>query len=248
MPPSMSPSPPLTLLAREPVRAALEYARMRFMPRDALPTGDGHPVVVFPGLGADHRAVAPLVRHCAALGYAAYDWGRGLNRGPNGDVQRWLDRLTGHVRRLIARHDTTATLIGWSLGGIYAREIAKRTDGIRQVIAIGAPFAGTPAQTNAVWLYRLLSGQAPIVHRDLARRLRAPPPVPVTSIYSRSDGVVAWQACREIRSRRTENIEVDSSHLGLVCHRDVHAIIADRLAQPDGAWRPWRAGAERRAA
>lgn len=240
-------SPSLTLLAREPVRAAFEYARMRFMPRGRLPTGDGHPVVVFPGLGADHRAVASLVRHCATLGYAAYDWGRGVNRGPRGDVERWLDRLARHVHALVTPHGTTATLIGWSLGGIYAREVAKRTEGIRQVITIGSPFAGTPEQTNAAWLYRLLSGQAPRLHHDLARRLRTPPPVPVTSIYSRSDGVVAWQACREIRSRRAENIEVDSSHLGLVWHRDVHAIVADRLAQREGAWRPWQ-GETRRAA
>jgi pimeloyl-ACP methyl ester carboxylesterase len=232
------------------MRAALEYARMRFMRRDALPRGDDHPVVIFPGLATDERFTAPLARHCADLGYTAHDWGRGLNTGPEGDVDAWLDDLAQDVQRMAGKR-ATISLIGWSLGGIYAREIAKRLeDRVRQVITIGTPFAGTSEQTNARWLYVLLNGQAPVVDASLARRLRTPPPVPTSSIYSRSDGVVAWQSCRQTGDTHVENIEVESSHIGLVWHPEVLEIIADRLAQPEGDWQPWseRAVERRRAA
>jgi len=243
-----SSAPSLSLLATEPVRAALEYARMRFMPRETLPRGEDHPVVIFPGLATDSRFTAPLARHCADLGYTTHDWGRGYNCGPDGDVDTWLDRLANDVALMIQSHRCTATLIGWSLGGIYAREIAKRLAGrVRQVITIGTPFGGGPEHTNVAWLYRLLNGETAVIEAGLARRLRTPPPVPTTSIYSRTDGIVAWQACRERGGQATENIEVDSSHLGLTWHPDVFAIIADRLSVPEGAWRPWSApGAPKR--
>lgn len=232
-------APSLQLLATEPVRAAVEFARMCLMRRGDLPRGEQHPVVIFPGLATDHHSTAPLARHCAALGYTTYDWGRGLNRGPEGDPDVWLDGLAHEVGELIRHEQAPATLIGWSLGGIYAREMAKRLPRIRQVITIGSPVSGDPQHTNVGWLYQWMSGQRTVIDSALARRLRAAPPTPTTSIYSRRDGVVAWQACRLPRSPIAENIEVASSHLGLVWHPEVLAIIADRLAQPAGQWQPW---------
>jgi pimeloyl-ACP methyl ester carboxylesterase len=133
------------------------------------------------------------------------------------------------------------TLIGWSLGGLYAREIAKALPHrVRQVITLGTPFARIANSTNVQWLFELLSGTSAAVDTALARRLAAAPPVPTTSIYSRSDGVVAWQACVAKPSPLAENVEVESSHLGLIWHPDVLRIVADRLAQPPGDWRPWR--------
>jgi hypothetical protein len=132
------------------------------------------------------------------------------------------------------------TLIGWSLGGIYAREVAKRLPKrTRQVITIGSPFAGDCEQTNAGWLFRLLNGQRISIDKDLANRLRTAPPVPTTSIYSKTDGVVAWQACQESAGERIENVEVKSSHIGLVWNPTVLNVIADRLAQREGTWRPF---------
>lgn len=222
--------PPLYLLATEPVRAAFEYARMRFAPFDATTRGEDHPVVIFPGLATDRRFTAPLARHCERLGCTAYDWGRGYNRGPRGGVSRWLDALARDVRDMIAPHDGAATLIGWSLGGIYAREIAKRLGSdVRQVITIGTPI-GRPEQTHAAWLYRLLNGRSPVVSARLLRELRSPPACRTTCIYSRTDGVVAWQACRHPPAANVENVEVESSHLGLVWHPEVLAIIAQRLS------------------
>jgi pimeloyl-ACP methyl ester carboxylesterase len=233
-------SPSLGLLVTEPLRGALEYGRMHLMRRDHLPTGDGHAVVLFPGLGTDRRFMSPLKDHCQQLGYACYDWTRGFNFGPEGDVEYWLTELAAEVRNLIRGHQQSVSLIGWSLGGIYAREIAKvLTKRIRQVITLGSPFAGIDA-TRATWLYRLVNGSGVPARKAFAQALKSPPPVPTSSIYSRSDGVVAWKSCREVSGPRAENIEVVSSHLGLVCHPTVFTVIADRLAQRPGQWSPWR--------
>jgi predicted alpha/beta hydrolase family esterase len=235
-------APSLGLLGVEPLRAALEYASMRFMNKAALPTGDGHPVVIFPGLATDKHSIGPLTDFCERLGYAAFDWGRGFNTGPQGDVDDWLAQLSQHVCELTAEHEEQVSLIGWSLGGIYAREVAKLLpQRVRQVITIGTPFAGTAEQTNVAWVYRLVNGQRPVLDQALLRRLRTPPPVPTTSIYSRTDGIVAWQACLNPASApQAENVEVDGSHCGLGWNPKVLAVIADRLRQPVGEWQPWQ--------
>ena len=230
------------MLALEPVRALLEFARMQLTESaPAHSRGDGHAVVLFPGLGADHRFMDPLARHCEQLGYDVRHWGRGRNIGPEGNPAKWLDALAQEVDALVVPAHREVTLIGWSLGGLYAREIAKALPHrVRQVITLGTPFARIANSTNVQWLYEFLSGTSAAVDATLARRLAVPPPVPTTSIYSRSDGVVAWQACVGKASRLAENIEVESSHLGLVWHYDVLRIVADRLAQPRGKWKPWR--------
>jgi pimeloyl-ACP methyl ester carboxylesterase len=234
-------APHWMLFSSEPVRAAIEYARMRSMDINALPRGDGHPVVIFPGLAANRHALGPLIRLCTRLGYAACDWGRGINTGPRGDVSAWLDDLAGHVDALTAAHGRRASLVGSSLGGFYAREVAKRLDGrVRQVITVGTPFAGRAEFTNAAWIYRKVCGRPPVFDETLLARFRTPPDVPTTSVYSRSDGLVAWQACVQSGGgAHTENIEVAGSHSGLTWNARVLAIIADRLGQPEDAWRPY---------
>jgi alpha-beta hydrolase superfamily lysophospholipase len=235
-------APSLALFGLEPLRFVMEYASVRFMDRQALPRGDGHPVVLFPGLGADHTALGPLVECCRGLGYAASDWGRGVNTGPRGDVDAWFDALGPDVEAVAERLGRKVSLIGWSLGGIYAREIARRRPAaVRQVITLGTPFAGSGEHTNVGWIYKLLSGHSPRIDPALTARLRATPPVPTTSIYSRTDGVVAWQACLEARGPRAENVEVEASHIGLVCHPKVWRVVADRLAQPEGHWQRYKA-------
>lgn len=160
--PHGSGAPPLTLLGLEPLRVGLEYAGMRFMNTSDLPKGDGHTVVVFPGLASDRRATAPLTTFCGRLRYEALDWGRGFNTGPSGDPQAWLDELAEHIGSLPSRRHGEMSLIGWSLGGIYARETAKRLKAkVRQVITIGTPFASMGDDTNAGFVYRLLSGRGP---------------------------------------------------------------------------------------
>ena len=233
-------SPSLLLLGAEPWRAAVEFVGMKTMDKSVLPSGDGHAVVIFPGLATDHQAVAPLKRFCMGLGYDAFDWGRGMNTGPKGDVDAWLDGLTHDVADMTKSHDTPISLVGWSLGGIYAREVAKRLPKrTRQVITIGTPFAGSPEHTRARWIYRLLNGRKPPLNKALAQRLAVPPKVPTTSIFSRTDGVVAWQACIQGGGERhCENIEVKGSHCGLVWNSEVYKVVADRLRQTPGQWQP----------
>jgi pimeloyl-ACP methyl ester carboxylesterase len=233
-------APHWMLLGTEPVRAAIEYLRMRSMNIASLPRGDGHPVVIFPGLGANEYSTRPLVRLCRQLGYAANDWGRGFNTGPRGDVGAWLDDLARHVATLSAPHTRSMSLIGWSLGGFYAREVAKRLNGrVRQVITVGTPFAGKAEHTNAAWIYRLVNGRAPAFDEALLERFRTPPDVPTTSVFSRRDGIVAWEACLQYGGRCAENIEVDGSHCGIGWNPRVFAIVADRLSQPEHAWSPY---------
>lgn len=228
--------PSLALLSAEPLRAALELVRHRMVKANPSPPGDGHPVVIFPGLGADGRSVATLREHCRALGYAAFDWGQGFNTGPEGDLDTWLAELMLRVTTLLSVHEQPATLIGWSLGGLYARELGKlMAPRLRQVITLGTPFNSQTDHTHAGWLFRLLSGSSVPLDAALCQRLRTPPPLRTTSIYSRTDGIVAWQTCRhERRSRLVRDIEVESSHLGMGWNRDVLNAVTDRLRQSPG--------------
>jgi pimeloyl-ACP methyl ester carboxylesterase len=237
--------PSLALLGAEPFRAALEFACHKLEREGDTRPGDGHPVVIFPGLGADGRSVATLREHCLSLGYNAFDWGQGFNTGPQGDLDAWLHTLKTKVADLLAEHRQPATLIGWSLGGLYAREVGKLMAGqVRQVITIATPFNAKADHTHAGWLFRLLSGTSTTIPPELSERLRTPPPLRTTSIFSKSDGVVAWQTCcHDKRSALVHEIEVDGSHIGMGWNRDVLAAVADRLGQPPGIWRRYaRAG------
>lgn len=244
--------PSLALFGVEPLRAAFEYASHKVRPASTRPpAGDGHPVIIFPGMGTDGSAVAPLRRYCRSLGYEAVDWGRGFNLGPKGDIDAWLSDLQDHTSELLSGFSQRATFIGWSLGGIYARELSKTMGRqVRQVITIGTPFNAGADHTNVGWVFRMLSGSTPPFTPALSARLRCAPAVPTTSIYSRSDGVVAWQTCRhDVESARVQDIEVKGSHIGLGWNRAVLRIVGDRLAQAPGQWlryAPDAAGAGRR--
>jgi pimeloyl-ACP methyl ester carboxylesterase len=164
---------------------------------------------------------------------------KGFNTGPQGDLDAWLHTLKSQVVDRLAGYTQPATLIGWSLGGLYAREIGKLlAPRVRQVITLGTPFNTAADHTNVGWLFRLLSGSSPAMTPALSRRLRTPPPLRTTAIYSRADGVVAWQTCRhDSRSSLVHDIEVDSSHIGMGWNRDVLAAVTDRLGQHTGPWR-----------
>lgn len=197
------------------------------------PRGDGHPVLVFPGLAAGDLTTVVLRGFLKNRGYVSYAWEQGLNRGPRPGV---IDACVARVKWLRAKHDHPVSLIGWSLGGVYAREIAKAVpDDVRTVITLGTPFAGHPKATNAWRLYELVSGER---LDDEARfgELKKTPPVPTTSIFSRTDGIVAWQCSIERETERSENIEVHASHIGMGLNPTALYAIADRLAQPLGQW------------
>lgn len=229
--------PALGWLFLEGGRAACEYGAYAVAGRllRRAPRGDGHPVLVLPGLAAGDASTRPLRGYLRELGYYVHGWRLGRNTGRT----ELLDRLVPRLQALSDRHGRSVSLVGWSLGGIYAREIAKRVpDEVRQVITLGSPFAGPTQASNAARLYQWLSGR-PASEIPEGIRLGDPPPVPATSIYSRSDGVVAWQSCLERPGPATENIRVPGSHCGLGHNPLVLAAVADRLAQAEGQWRPF---------
>jgi len=199
-----------------------------------LPKGDGHPVLVFPGMGANDITTVPLRSFLDGLGYATQAWGQGFNFGPRDGV---LKRCAADVQALAEKHGRPVSLVGWSLGGLYAREMAKELpDHTRCVITLGTPFAGHPRATNAWRIFEMLSGQK-AQDPTMIARLRTPPPVPTTSIYSRTDGIVSWQCSLNEASALTENIEVHASHTGMGMNPLALYAVADRLAQPAGQWR-----------
>ncbi len=198
------------------------------------PEGDGHAVIVFPGLGAGDLTTAPLRNFLSGLGYDTYGWDMGRNLGPReGVLQKSAERI-GEIYKATGRK---VSLVGWSLGGIYAREFAKLLpDMVRSVITLGTPFAGDPKATNAWWLYQFANGKKPHDPALLAR-LKNAPPLPTTSIYSRTDGVVAWQLSHQAETASAENIEVIASHVGMGVNPVALYAVADRLAQVDGNWK-----------
>ena len=231
----------LLLEGRAPWEYAAMLAALPWLKR--LPRGDGHPVIVFPGLGAADITTAPLRSFLQDLGYSAYPWKQGFNFGPRRGV---LDAVRAHVQRIAERHGEPVSLIGWSLGGLYAREMAKEFPQLaRCVITLGAPFAGHPRATNAWRFYEMVSGQN--VHDPvLIAQMRGTPPVPTTSIYSRTDGVVAWQCSLNDESPLAENIEVHASHIGMGMNPLAMFAIADRLRQEPKKWQRFDAQGARR--
>ena len=231
-------APSAWLLAME-LRAPWEFGAVvpAWFTLQRAPMGDGHAVIVFPGLAASDASTIPLRHYLQGRGYQVSGWNQGFNFGPRAGV---LKTARWQLQEAAASSGGKVSLIGWSLGGIYARELAKEMpDLVRSVISLGTPFSGSPKSTNAWRIYELTSG------RDIRREtnqydLPAAPTAPTTSIFSRTDGVVAWQASIQAPSKsnpQTENIEVLASHVGLGLNPSAWWAMADRLAQPEGGWK-----------
>ena len=221
----------LALEMRAPWELGIALASYPFM--RAAPRGDGHPVLVFPGLAAGDITTVVIRRFLSDLGYATYAWEQGLNFGPRPGV---LEACIEQIRDLHLAYGRTVSLVGWSLGGVYARELAKMMpDHVRQVITLGSPFTGSHKATNAWRVYQLVSGEKEVDEARFAA-LKETPGVPTTSIYSRTDGVVAWQCSVEQETATSENIEVHASHVGMGMNPTALYAIADRLSQSEGQW------------
>lgn len=211
------------------------FALQRF-----LPEGDGHPVLVLPGFLASSRTTQPLRSFLARLGYRSHRWKLGYNTGYSLHLHQGMrDR----VNELADRYSRKISLVGWSLGGVYARELAREMPGVvRQVITMGSPFRCHPSSSHLHQLFDFVS-QVRYRHMPTAMldNMAEPPPVPTTALYTRGDGVVAWQGTVEISEREdVENIHVGGAHLGLGFNARALLAIADRLSQPEGQWRPFR--------
>jgi pimeloyl-ACP methyl ester carboxylesterase len=224
----------LMLEARAPWEFAATLATTPLFPRLAnLPAGDSHPVVVFPGLGATDFSTALLRKFIRERGYTPYAWEQGFNFGPRNGV---LQACRNLVKQTADKHGEKVSLVGWSLGGIYAREMAKEMPELaRCVITLGTPFTGHPRATNAWRFYELVSGQS--VHDPaLTAQVRVAPACPTTSIYSKTDGIVAWQCSINEAADHTENIEVHASHVGMGLNPLALYAVADRLSQHPQRW------------
>ena len=173
------------------------------------PRGDGHAVLILPGLVAHDSSTGMLRSFLIQRGYAAHGWGQGINFGPRPHV----------IEACVER--------------------------VRCVIMLGSPIAGPASASNARRLYRAVSGRH-AHHPAYSAMLKRPPHVPMTSIFSRSDGVVAWQSSVLDEHPLAENIEVVTSHTGMALAPAVLHAVADRLAQPEGHWRPFRRDGLRR--
>ena len=233
-----APSPLLAALEYRAVGERLHTAQLMPLLR-RLPKGDGHPVVVFPGFTASDVSTGTLRQLLRSLGYRTYGWGLGQNMGPTPRV------VDGLVRRVLHAHDRqhrTVSLIGWSLGGIYAREVARaRPDLVRQVITLGSPIQmaeGDRSGAQRIW-DAVRRHHAPGFVREGREMDRPRLEVPATSVYSKTDGVVQWKASLIRTTDHSENIRVFGSHVGLGVNASVLFAIADRLAQPEGEWSPF---------
>lgn len=233
------PAPARRLLLLEG-RALLELAALvpAYPALRRAPAGDGHAVLVLPGLMASDFSTRTLRVFLRDKGYRAHGWKLGRNVGPSEAV------IAAMVARLVdvqRRSGRRVSLIGWSLGGIYARELARAMpELVRQVITLASPFRDLDAVSVPRFLRSRARRHNPVGDDHLVRaRLRQPLAVPTTAIFSHSDGIAAGDSCRADAAPRTESLEVESSHLGIGHHPVVLLTIADRLAQGEDAWRPF---------
>ncbi|MDX1496001.1 MAG: hypothetical protein R3352_00445 [Salinisphaeraceae bacterium] len=224
------PPPPLKLLLAES-RFLPELGRFWLSEKSLSTLPKGHEaVLVIPGFGASDFHTRPLRRALSKLGHTVHGWGLGLNTGMNSRVR---EKLLQRISQLQQEHGQPIQLIGWSLGGVFVRELARQMpDQVAQVFTLGSPFNITPAANNMLPLFKLMNRGKP-VKLDMEGFLRRaePPPVDCTAIYTKTDGIVAWQTACENEAENTENLEVRGSHFGLVCNPDVVRIIAERLAR-----------------
>jgi hypothetical protein len=206
------------------------------------PRGDGHPVVTLPGYRSDDTAMLAMRRYLRRWGYAPYPWALGANLGIGYQRIDYEKRMLARLDTIVAKHREPATLIGWSQGGVIAREIAKqRPKLVRQVITLGSPLADAPEATTVFRIFRRTSAEE-ITNElmSMMREVATPlPDVRCICIYSNSDGIVSPEIARDLVSPNVENIRVSSSHLGMVVNPVVLFVIADRLSQPEDGWQPF---------
>jgi pimeloyl-ACP methyl ester carboxylesterase len=240
--PTLTPNP-LWLLAegRAPLEAATLVPALPCLLR--APRGDGHGVIVVPPFGVGDLFTAVLRTYLSRLGYAVYRWARreilALHRLSTVAVPR--------LRDVHASSGGPISLVGHSLGGIYAREIARTApEHVRGVVTIGSPFGGD-LKSNYVWpMYEIVTGtRISSLPPEFVDRMSEPLPVPTTAIYSRTDGVASWRTCVDRTAPQTENVRVRGSHIGLLHNPLVLHVVADRLAQPVNGWQPFDAGGVR---
>ena len=183
-------------------------------------------VLVLPGFAADDASTLPLRVFLRRLGHSVTGWGFGRNRG---DVAGLVPRVASLAREFCERHGEPVHLVGQSLGGVLAREVARdHPDAVAQVFTLGTPVVGGPAYTALHRRYP--APEIAAIDAAMRKRNRVPISVPITAVYSKRDGIVNWQACLDTVSPRVTNVEVGSSHLGMGIDPAVWRLVARLLA------------------
>ncbi len=209
------------LVGRDVVRFASRAPRLRSMPR-----GDGRPVVVVSGLGATDVSLAPLRHFLRRLGHDARPAGLGRL---SDDVEELFPEIGRRCARLAQESGRRVAVVGWSIGGVLAREAARdHPEAVERVITFGTPVEGGPSYTALAGRYT--ADELVRIRSRIEDRNRTAIAVPVTSIWSRNDGIVTPEACIDRRSPTAEHVEVSSTHLGMGFDPDVWATVATRLA------------------
>ncbi|MEO5741531.1 MAG: alpha/beta fold hydrolase [Vicinamibacterales bacterium] len=224
-------SPPSARLLLGELRGAFEPARLllRAPLIATLPRGHGAHVIVLPGYGANETSTATLQAFLRLLGYRSHSWGIGRNTG---NAARILPQVIDRIEEVAPDAGSEVHLVGWSLGGYIAREVAREHPArVRSVITLGSPVIGGPKYTTVAARYRRAGHDLDEIERLVDARYDTPLCVPVTAIYSKTDGIVAWEACIDRRSDGIEHVEVRTTHIGLGFCPEVYRIVADRLAR-----------------
>lgn len=212
-------------------RSFWEFIRLMFWAWDLMrqPKGQGQPILVLPGYGAGDGSTAILKTYLRLIGYRVSGWHLGRNQG---DVTLLLPRIFKRLNSMNRHSHNMVTIIGWSLGGYLAREVAReRPDLVARVITLGTPVVGGPKYTVVADRFRERGIDLDAMEAEIAARDNTPLTVPVTAIYSRTDAIVAWEACIDRQSPAAENCEVKTTHLGFGFCPDVYRLIARRLAE-----------------
>jgi pimeloyl-ACP methyl ester carboxylesterase len=221
-PPSRHASLREGLTVFEPARLALHGLHLISQPR-----GDGRTVFVLPGLGGGDGSTVPIRGYLRGLGYDARGWGLGTNTG---GVAAFVRSMIDQLEPLVASAGRPIPLVGWSLGGVVCREVAReRTDLVEQVITFGSPIVGGPKYTRVGAAYAARGGDVDGIARLVDQRNTRLITVPVTAIYTKTDGVVGWRACIDDITPGARNVEVHTTHLGLGLHHRVFVEVARRL-------------------
>lgn len=230
--PPRLPTPSLLLTACEIGRVSLEYPSSLLL--DALTPrseeGNGRPVLVLPGFYSPDSATRRCRSHLRRRGYQPHGWGLGRNHGLTDDI---IDGVLHRFDQVHGLHGEPVSVVGWSFGGLLARWVAhQRPQAVRQVVCLGSPYRPEGEHTRTTPLFERSARTHGLSTRalEVVDTLRRPLPVPGTAIYSRTDGIVNWRGCA-LDGEDGENIDVPSSHLGLVSNPLALAVLADRLAQ-----------------
>ncbi len=225
--------PPTGLLGEARGLLELPNLLLKFPGLSRQPRGRGQRVLVLPGYGASDGSTAILRAYVRYLGYRPHGWGLGRN---GGDVENLLPRVVARLEGLARDEGRGISLIGWSLGGVLAREAARERPGAaHRVITLGSPVVGGPKYTAVASAYRRRGVDLDAIEARVEERNRQPLATPVTAVYSRRDGVVAWRACIDRHARSVEHVEVETTHLGLGFSPNVFRIIAERLGREEPA-------------